>query len=151
MPRFLLLARIILKNNANALLQLDKSKRKNKPITIVLLVVLVFFIFSMFMSFLSTFSIGSIDGNGNIVEMDMVYINNVLTLLIPYVFLILFVFLNTCVISCFFLSTDSSSFLHLPFKPYEIFLAKLVYCLIFSYIIEFLFLFPLPLLLQSER
>lgn len=143
MPRFLLLARIILKNNANALLQLDKSKRKNKPITIVLLVVLVFFIFSMFMSFLSTFSIGSIDGNGNIVEMDMVYINNVLTLLIPYVFLILFVFLNTCVISCFFLSTDSSSFLHLPFKPYEIFLAKLVYCLIFSYIIEFLFLFPL--------
>ena len=117
MPRFLLLARIILKNNANALLQLDKSKRKNKPITIVLLIVLVFFIFSMFMSFLSTFSIGAIDGNGNIVEMDMVYINNVLTLLIPYVFLILFVFLNTCVISCFFLSTDSSSFLHLPFKP----------------------------------
>ena len=32
MPRFLLLARIILKNNANALLQLDKSKRKNKEV-----------------------------------------------------------------------------------------------------------------------
>ncbi len=142
MHRILSLSKVIIKNNGNFFNTTNKKTKNNTLISFILGITFIFLIISFFITFYSAFILGNIDSNGNITSTDMEYINNLLTIFIPYIFLFIFIFLNTLVISTFFLSTDSESFLHLPIKPYEIFLAKLISVLFYSYLIEFLFLLP---------
>lgn len=142
MHRILSLSKIIIKNNGNFFNTNNKKTKNNTLISFILGITFMFLIISFFITFYSAFILGNIDSNGNITSTDINYINNLLTIFIPYIFLFIFIFLNTLVISTFFLSTDSESFLHLPIKPYEIFLAKLISVLFYSYLIEFLFLLP---------
>lgn len=143
MHKILSLAKVIIKNNGNTWNLRSKSNKNSNAIKITLGVAFIFLMISFFMSFYSSFILANIDENGNIVATDIDYINKLLIIFIPYVFLFIFVFLNTLIISTFFLSTDSECFLHLPIKPYEVFLAKLINILVYSYIIELIFLLPL--------
>ncbi len=143
MPKFLKLAGVMIKNSGNLLNNANKKEKNNKSLLPILIVGAAILFISSIMMYVSAFSIASLDNNGNITAVDYNYISSVLKVIYPQMFLLLFVFLNTLVITTFFLSTDSATFLHLPLKPYEIFLAKFICCLIYGYAIELLFIAPI--------
>ena len=146
MNKTLLLASIIFKNNSNFFAQLGNNndkKKKGKIAAIVLVAAFIFIGISIYSLSYSLFSIGLLDAEGNPSPLDTIYIKNLLTVLIPYITLFLFLFLNSLVVSIFFLSSDSHIYLALPLKPYQIFIARLISTLLSSYIIEFVLLFPI--------
>ena len=145
MKRIIALTKIFFKNG-NSLFNIDKSKKQKTGnyILPIILIALIFLMFSFFISFYSSFSIANLDNLGNITsEIDHNFLNNLLIILFPYTFSYLFVFLATIVTSTFFLSTDSDTFLHMPIKAGEIFVAKFLSCLIYAYIIEVVLILPL--------
>lgn len=146
MNKTLLLASVIFKNNSNFFAQFgntQNNKKKGKIAAIVLVAAFIFIGISIYSLSYSLFSVGLLDAEGNPSPLDTIYIKNLLTVLIPYISLFLFLFLNSLVVSIFFLSNDSHIYLALPLKPYQIFLARLISTLLSSYIIEFVLLFPI--------
>lgn len=117
----------------------NKSKREEKtsPAKRAGMVVLVLFIFgslffSMFTTGYSIFSIAAIGG----------FMEAALTVVIPVLFVLVFMFTLTLVVSIFFLSNDTNVFLPLPIKPEEIFFARLLVASINAFLLEAVFVIP---------
>lgn len=148
MSKTLKLASVIFKNNSNLFAQVNsakKSKKGGKATAIILAIAFIFIGISIFTISYSLFSVALLDNQGNPSTLDTEYIKNILTVFFPYLFGFLFIFLNSLVVSIFFLSNDSHVYLAMPIKPYQIFLARFISTLLTSYILEFVLLFPIYL------
>jgi len=148
MNKTLKLASVIFKNNSNLFAQLGgtkKSKKSGTATTIVLAIAFILIGISIFSISSSLFSLALIDNEGNPSALDAEYIKNILTAFFPYLFGFLFIFLNSLVVSIFFLSNDSHIYLAMPIRPYQLFLARFISTLLTSYILEFVLLFPIYL------
>lgn len=151
MHRILLLTKIMMKSTGNLFFGLTFRKKNNQKITpkeqkkrgnwlyVLLAFLFLFAAVSIGMVAYTSLAIAkSPDGS-----LNWEYIQNLLLLAIPYGFLFIFVFLNSLVISVFFLSSDQQIYLPLPIRPSEIFTARLFTCLIYAYLIEFIFIAPM--------
>lgn len=151
MHRILLLTKIMMKSTGNLFFGLTFRKKNNQKITpkeqkkrgnllyVLLAFLLLFAAISIGMVAYTSLALAkSPDGT-----LNWEYIQNLLLLAIPYGFLFIFVFLNSLVISVFFLSSDQQIYLPLPIRPSEIFTARLFTCLIYAYLIEFIFIAPM--------
>lgn len=146
MNKTLKLASVIFKNNSNLFAQLGsgkKEKKGGKATAIILIIAFIIIGISIFSISFSLFSVALLDNQGNPSTLDTEYIKNILTVFFPYLIGFLFIFLNSLVVSIFFLSNDSHVYLAMPFKPYQIFLARFISTLLTSYILEFVLLFPI--------
>ncbi len=151
MHRILLLTKVMMKSTGNLFFGLTFRKKNHQKVTPKeqkkrgsWLYVLFAFLF-----LIVAISIGTVAYTSLIIAkspdgtLNWEYIQNLLLLAIPYGFLFMFVFLNSLVISVFFLSSDQQIYLPLPIRPSEIFIARLFTCLIYAYLIEFLFIAPM--------
>lgn len=148
MSKIFALTKVILKNNSNLFSSFFKKgdkngNKKNTVINIVLLIAFVFLAISIFSVSYEILKFAKLDSNNEPIALDHTYIQNLLTLVIPYLFLSIFIFSNTLIVSIFFLSSDSHVYLAMPLKPYEIFLARFFSSLVSIYLIEFILLLPM--------
>ncbi len=151
MSRILSLTKVILKNSTNIFGNFsskkegsrDKNKNKGAVLAIILLICFLVVGVSLFFTGYEILKIAKLSESGETIDVDWNFIENLLTVIAPYFFFFIFVFLNTLVASIFFLSNDNKIFLALPIKPHEIFLARFFSCLVTAYILELVFIVPL--------
>lgn len=141
MSRIFALTKIILKSSGEYLMGPASNKKQKRAAksrgpwgTIILFLAL--FAITGFSLGMSAFSISLLAVNAQVVP-------ELVTLASPFAFIFLWIFTMTIVISTFFLSNDTQTFLPLPVKPSEIFFARFMSCLFSTYLLEFLFLLPI--------
>lgn len=151
MHRILLLTKVMMKSTGNLFFGLTFRKRNQQKVTQKeqkKRSIWLYFLFAILFLFVAI-SIGMVAYSSLIIakapdgNLNWEYIQNLLLLAIPYSFLFMFVFLNSLVISVFFLSSDQQIYLPLPIRPSEIFTARLFTCLFYAYLIELLFIAPM--------
>ncbi len=149
MNRIIALSKAILKNNTNFFSNFASHKKEKKAtnkknsLFILILICFLFVAITMFFTAYNALILAkyNIEGQTNVIDWN--YVESLLTIAIPFLFLFLFLFLNTLVASIFFLSNDNKLLLSLPVKPFEIFIARFICCLITAYFLELVFIVPL--------
>lgn len=149
MNRIIALSKTILKNNTNFFSNFasqkkeKKSTNNNNRLFILVLICFLFVAITMYFTAYNALIIAKYNNEGltNIINWN--YIESLLTIIIPFLFIFLFLFLNTLVVSIFFLSNDNKLLLSLPVKPFEIFIARFISCLVTAYFLELIFIVPL--------
>lgn len=141
MSRIFALTKVILKSSGEYLMgpvsnKKQKRAAKSRGPWVTILLFLALFAMTGFSLGMSAYSVTLLASNAGAVA-------ELVTLAAPFAFIFLWIFTMTIVISTFFLSNDTQTFLPLPVKPSEIFFARFMSCLFSTYLLEFLFLLPI--------
>ncbi len=144
MNRMVLVAKTMFKNSGDILNSMSFGKNRGKreavthPAKRASVAILVLFVFGSL--FFSMFTTGSaFFGMAN----DAGVMDEMLSIFIPVLLLMIGMFTLTLVTSFFFLSTDTNVYLPLPIKPEEIFFGRLIVSSINAFLIEAALVVPL--------
>lgn len=144
MNRMFLVAKTMYKNSGDIFSSLTMGKNKGKREVVMspskkasVLLLVLFIVGSLFFSMYTTGS--ALFGLAH----DAGVMNEMLSIFIPVVLLMIGMFTLTLVTSFFFLSTDTNVFLPLPIKPEEIFFGRLIVSSINAFLIEAVMVVPL--------
>lgn len=139
MNRFIAITKTILKSSLNiGGLKNKKSKRINKKNSSIVLSIVIFALFllvgySLFYSFKYLFEI----------SLTYNFTQILVQSLIPIAIMLFLCLSMTLLTSVFFLSNDNEVFLPLPIKPRELFFSRFVVVLIYTYLMELIFVLPI--------
>lgn len=144
MSKILEITKILYKNGGLSNLLFGSSK--DKPLStfrkvlnlilvslLALLIMGVVFMFAYFLLILAKSSDGVYDYD---------YLQNILSIYIPLYCVFILVFLGNFMLSTLFLAEDNQIFMALPIKSHELYIAKFLNCLLYSYLFQLMLLVP---------
>lgn len=140
MGNALLITKIMLKNlfssfNMSARKGRRAAIKKKSGVVIALVLIIAFLIISLSF-FFTAYSYLDLSKKGN-------FVGELVTITAVFGFVFIFIFSITMIIATFFLATDTTIYLSLPIKPWELFFGRLVCCLITIYLMQIVFILPM--------